>query len=1038
MARHLVSGPEEAVDLVTELISNAKKDNVLAPFVFITDNYREGNQLVNQFIGQYLASTSSGSVIGVSQITVTSMLEKICDLLDLEWSKSAYDDAAAKLLSTTLYGGSSFLQAPDLLPSTVSQIQKLISNYDWLDFAEDSLSNSVHASAATRTSKQLFSLARQIQTELADQRILSPFLATKFCLESPRIGSLPAVFQDGHYVVLSQNIPPALASLLESAIPSGQLDYVVLSETDDEVALEMGNLEIISYPDVMTEVRAGVAKAAEYLRLSGKPEEVAILYSDKQDYARHLRFALDDAGIAWIGSDPESLSSTKMAALIMDSLAIVLKSSDRKLDRKFLLRIIRSGLLRRPQEFTNNFSWMSVEKFIRETGLFNEAQNWIPQISKIAESQTELEAELGEALEAQADESFINDLRRKLNAARSARGLMSLISLYSDFIEELSVFGDKLCERDLCEALSNLVLKLVGSSEIRKLADSEKTCFEKLELVSLQADDTNLGSSQSAVASVYSKLQGVFDAGNSYRKGVGVFVGEIGQHPLRKINYQVILGASEGALPKRRQEDPLLPDVLKEALGITYQSMLPVVSELAKNDIRDFLAVLNSAQNATISFSRSGLIGTGSGNLSSVVKHLVAQSISVKSFEEAVDEKSSAALASDIARKTRLALATGESLDRDEYPGLDSMVALSSNEFGSFTGKLGPGIQTFNFKNSLSASAVETYLKCPHVFFVTRILGFKFEDDDDEIGNMRAMDFGTMVHQSLELLHEHCIEKNMLPGFGEPFSAEAIDAFQDIFNKQCDLVIEKGQAGWLPLFEQKRRNFLQLTEVYFALEHEFRSQAPKARSGNPDVPLRRELMLRPHLAEYSFDSRGESPLKIPVTASSGNVVTLTFKGQMDRVDKSLTDIHAGVIDFKTGKARNLVYSKNELVQDLLYSYAIRENKVDFANTNFVSFVYITLNKPDDSKIVRLREYDPQFYKDEVNGGYSDQELREKLKEANELQDEELMRLLQRLVDANEEGFFPPFAESRTAGFCEVCSKSLGITRAKAIYKKVPK
>ena len=1039
MTVHEVNGPDHASQLVTEILDRVKSANALSPVLFVTDNYRQGGQLVNQFIAEYLNSKNLKSIVGVSQITVDDLLEKFCDILDFDWTFERYEVAVSARVNLRLYSGQSFLDPKKLIPSTVSQIQKLVISYKWVDFEDSDLNKAVENSSSTKTAKDLFKFSKSINEDLAQQNILSPSRMLKLCQDPKSIAALSHHLKETYLIALTESCPKKVMDLIQAVSTDLSFSQLRIGETSAAQIEGAGNIEAASFPDVMTEVRAGVSKAIEFLLEAGKAEDVAILYSEESDYAKHLRFALDDAGLAWNGTAPDTFSTTKLAAFTLDALSLVLGVPPRKLDRKFLLRVIRSGLLKRQEDFAENFSWMSVERFIRENGFFNQAENWIPQLTKIASGEAELEKQLAEyELQPLDNEDPIEQTKRKLNDARAARVLLDLISKIQSFTDGIEQSKNALSEQAVMVSLLGLITSLAGDPKKRRLADAEKACFEAIDQLAQQVDTAASALSDAVIPQVVSKLQELFSTGNNFKKGPGIFVGNLTQHPLRQIRYQVLLGMSEGAFPRRRQEDPLSPDDLRTSLGVENEQSLPTSSSQVKTELRNVLSVLSSAKSVYVSFSRNGLIGQGSGNFTAAFDGNSITPTRISSFEDFVDLSPNAVTALDLQRKAVISQMSGADVDRKNYPGLDSAVALYSNEFGPLSGNIGSGLKMFNFANYLSASAVETYLKCPHKFFVTRILGFKFEDDDDEVETLRALDFGSMVHKSFELLHHYCVENDMMPDFGEPYSQAAIQAFKRIFNEQCDDIIQRGQAGWLPLFEQKRRNFLALTELYFELEHEFRSIAPRAKSNSPKIPLRADLQLRPHLAEFSFDSHGVIPLEIPVISTGGNAITLKFKGQMDRVDKSRPDVHAGVVDFKTSKAGTIVASKDELVQDLLYSHALRKNLVDFANVRFVSFAYITLNNPKDSRIKRIREVDKNLYIDEINGGFKANELIAKMNEVNQAQDAELLKILTRFVDANEKGLFPPFAESKSAGYCEVCADSFGDIRAEAIYKKVPK
>jgi len=1035
MSIKIVASPVEANDCISSIIADAKQSNPLAPIMFVTDNYRQGGKLVNQFISAYLDKSEAKSVVGLSQITLTDLIQKLCDKLEIDWSRAKYETALYEVVSAKLYSGSTFLEPTKLIPTTVHSIQRLVSNYCWIDFEDADLIAQVSNSKATRTSKDLFELAKEIDEDLASREILSPAKVLKVCLQPNNEQILASFIQETTFLVFAQALPESAVKLFNQIVKKDNLGFVFLGPVAQEVGNLQSKFEHYSFPDVMTEVRHATSKVIEYIQEGARAEDVAILYSDEGDYARHLKFALDNAGISWTGKDTDAMSATKMAALVLDVLSMSSSASQRKLDRKFLLRVIRSGLLRRPENFPANHSWTNIERFIREKGLFNNAENWIPQLETLASQLPSLEKELKELEKSPEDfEDPIKTLRRSVSESRSAAALLNIIQVCEKYIGPEGSLRAGRSEQEVMMSLIELINQIVGNVDKRRISDSDRECLDGLVQLGNQLSTHPVAIASSVLPSLIAKIEQLFATGGSYRTGPGIFVGQINQHPLRQIKFQVLLGVSDGAFPKRRQEDPLSPDALRIALGPDYANVLPSSSKQTQDEIRSGVSLLSGAKRAVVSFSRSGLIGLGSGNPSSDVRSLIGTEVPINSFEQLVDFSANAVLPIDVARKSQLASMTGSSNDRASYPGLDSLVALMGNEFGSFTGKVGSSQETFNFDNSLSASAIETYLKCPHKFFVTKILGFRFEDDEDEVEVLRALDFGTIVHKSFELLHQHCVETQMMPDFGEPYSTAAVEKFKEIFNSQCDDAIQRGQAGWRPLFEQKRRNFLNLTSLYFKLEHEFRSMAPKAKSNSPEIPIREDFKLRPHLAEFSYDSQGVLPLEIKVLSSDNVTRTLKFKGQMDRVDKSRSDIHAGVIDFKTGKASRLVAAKKELIQDLLYSYALRENMVDFANVQYVSFAYITLNTPKESRIVGLRDVDKGLYVDDTVGGYSGLDLLERIRLNNMDADDELKTVLRGFVDANERGIFPPFSGSSTSSNCEVCAKSFGEKRAAQIFK----
>jgi ATP-dependent helicase/DNAse subunit B len=549
------------------------------------------------------------------------------------------------------------------------------------------------------------------------------------------------------------------------------------------------------------------------------------------------------------------------------------------------------------------------------------------------------------------------------------------------------------------------------------------------------SSSANVSNDRAVAKALQTKVKQALRVSGTYRKGGGVFVGELNVSPLLCFDSLIVIGSSEGALPKRQLESPLISNEVCDILDELYPGMFPSTVELSRLEKVAAHSIFTSADQITFSFARSGLVGSGSGHLSPLLEKIPSLSIkSVSHFSEYTDAEANAVLPFDLARKTVLQGAAGSNTDRESQPGLDSAVALYSHEYGHFSGNFKVDVSSYLTDKVLSPSAIETYLKCPHKFFVTKILGFVFEDDDDEIEVFRASDFGTIVHSSFEQFHKLCLADNLLPNFGEAFTADAIEQFSLIFNQECDRAIAKGQAGWLPLFEQKRKTFLKNLNLYFALEHKHRSMSPGGQ-----VLLRDAFTLRPHLAEYSFDLDGLMPVRIPVEGTK-KTHDIQFKGRIDRADKSRSDYMAGIVDFKTSRAISITSSAEEHIQDLVYSYALRHNSADFSNTKIVVFSYLTINKEKESKLVNLREnypdgqpVDAAIFKSESEGGYSDTELPSKVQEHNAKLDGLLIAHLRSLIVAGETGNFPLNPESKSVNYCEVCSDSFGKANAKIIY-----
>ncbi len=1027
----------EAQSKIVDLIGRTKSVDSMTPVTLLADNHRTGNQIVNQISRRYFELNENSSLIAVTHVTASQLLDRLSVEMDLDWSFTQFESSVTQLVYELLHTNDQIIPRDLLTPATIQSIIDYVSRFNWIDLEDADLTKRINHSQATSTAIKLFDFAVQVHEALDKSKVATPTKLLKSIKKSLSASSKEILKEEfGVFVVTSSASSSILKGVIED-ISGTESFYSLELETENFAEIEGyagKTLNLVSFPDVFTEIRATLKTLSNYLSERDNPDRIGILYTDAVEYSKPLASALDNAGIPWHGPSSEMPANSRLAILFSDIMDYAADSGDLKFDRKFLLRAIRSGLLKRPDDFPEGLYWPIVEKFVREQGLFGSVASWIPRLSQLSGTESEVLDEIEELEKHPEDnEDLIKSKKRELVATQSAKAILYLANLVMGFKTALN----DVSRTDSEVAGSKLALELLDvlvNRNSKKLTSVDSTAMQILSQLESASSSSIVSNDRAVANALQAKAKQALRVSGAYRKDGGVFVGELAASPLLCFDALIVLGSSEGSLPKRQIENPLISNELCNILDQMHPGMFPSTVEISGLERVLAHSIFASADQITFSFARSGLVGSGSGHISPLLDKIPSLSTrSVSDFSEYTDQEGNAVLPFDLARKRLLQGATGLNSDREAQPGLDSAVALYAHEFGHFSGNFKVDVSEYLTDKALSPSAIETYLKCPHKFFVTKILGFVFEDEDDEIEVFRASDFGTIVHSSFELFHKLCLADNHLPNFGEAFSETAIEKFSLIFNQECDRAIAKGQAGWLPLFEQKRTTVLKNLNLYFGLEHKHRNMSPGGQ-----FLLRDAFALRPHLAEYSFDLDGLMPIQIPVEGSK-STHKIQFKGRMDRADKSRSDYLAGIVDFKTGRAASITSSAEEHIQDLVYSYALRHNSADFSNTKIVLFSYLTLNKEKESKLVNLRdkypdgqEVDGAIFKSESEGGYSDSELPAKVEEHNSKLDGLLLTHLKSLVVAAETGNFPLNPESKSVTYCEVCSDSFGRTNAKMI------
>jgi hypothetical protein len=1017
----------EANRIVVEILKRTRSNSALTPVTFITPNYRTGNSLVNQF-ARSLVLDEGLALASIEQVTAMDLLSKIALRVDLIWSFPEYSRALSRATSRKLYRDEQFGPADKLMPSTVLAITEALSRFSWVDLEDHVIFDALVNARLTPTSARLLNFAREIQMELNLSDCITPAkLLKNLDSQIPEIISSGFSEALGRVIQIDEGLPESFSELIHKLVNAEMFTAIKVAKKGAHS--ENQETTVNSFSDVFTETRHAVKKVVDYLNISGSALDVAILYSDPKDYATTLMSALDDAGIAWYGPAKDLAANSRIAILVKDILEYSAAPQTNFLDRKTVMRAIRSRILANPSGLPDEFSWYKVERYIKSTGLFNNSEAWLPELKKTAESLADLLPELEEAEKYPDETEVLDAVKERLDSAYSAKALVALIEAIADFKSKVKESRNSVTEAQASEAFLELLTFLLGENRNRKLPIlDEKALVIINESLNLGfGDDDEVG--QNHGRALLTKITGALNSKGINKSGGGVYIGDVNQPGAIMYKYLVVLGCSEGALPKRVQEDPLIPDLLKRELPSSLVHALPDTNLSITNAAANIKSVVRGASHVAISFARDGLVGTGSGKISPLVKEITSAPVTdVLSFENYVDSAANAVLESDLARKANLEQSASAGIETPPIPELSSALSLHSAQFTEYIGNLGPGTNAYPLETSiLSPSAVEAYLKCPHKFLVSYGLGFKFEDETDEIEDYRANDFGTMAHAAWEDLLNECARNGTLPAAGEPFSEADRERFKEIFQSQVQASKNKGQAGWEPLFDERANEFLANVDRYFELEHQHRSMTLKStQDGSELVPVREVFKLRPYLAEYSFDQDGLLFLNIEVPVTTG-VVQMRFKGRMDRLDLSTNVVAAGVLDFKTTAASRILSNASEHIQDLLYAHAMRNSQA-FPSIRLVNFNYLTMRDYKESDLVTLRGVPWEIYTDERNGGYPEANLANQIEELNNRMDKDLKARLSQLAIAIEQGRFEPNPRSKSADYCEVC-KALGKTKA---------
>jgi ATP-dependent helicase/nuclease subunit B len=176
-----------------------------------------------------------------------------------------------------------------------------------------------------------------------------------------------------------------------------------------------------------------------------------------------------------------------------------------------------------------------------------------------------------------------------------------------------------------------------------------------------------------------------------------------------------------------------------------------------------------------------------------------------------------------------------------------------------------------------SATALESWVRCPHGYFLRYLLRVAPVQQPEEVVRISPADRGTVLHDVLEHLVATAGAQGWTPGPGEPWPERAEAVLADAARTRFARAEAEGITGFAPLWELDRKAML----------------ADLAEWLGRDDERRREFGgLAPLAAEWGFDG-------VEVGLGDGRAVRL--RGRIDRIDRA-ADGTLVVTDYKTGRA----------------------------------------------------------------------------------------------------------------------------------------
>lgn len=636
---------------------------------------------------------------------------------------------------------------------------------------------------------------------------------------------------------------------------------------------------VINASDSDDEVRCVVR---DLLRTLGTApaHRVAVLYANATPYARLVHEQLGQAGVVVNGPGTRPIAERALVRALLE----ILDLRERDVPRAELFRALGNAPTRDPTG--QRIPLARWERISRAAGVVA-GEDWAGRLDAyLAEQAKAFETELAQddprtwkleqlqrrTADATALRAFATDLRRQLAAAAALSSWDALanwaLTLFTGLFGEDDESWLPPEEQYAKASVLTTLRALAGLDEIEPRADLDAL---------RQALDAEFSAALPRAG----------------RFGEGVLVAPLSAAVGLDLDTVYVLGLAEDVYPGRLHEDPLLPETAR----IAANGELNVTRDRLDAKHRDLLAAFSAATTVVACFPRGDLRRSTRRLPSRFLlptlrelggdTRLAATRWNEPAYGSAVVTAGSFAgqllttadLAGEQEWRIREVAAT-HTLDDDAFRAAHELLqARATNAFTRFDGNLGAvdGLpDLLRDDRVIAPTTLETYAKCPHAYFLERLLGVKPVEAPEDIYEISPADTGTFVHEVFDELVKSFEEA--LPGPGEPWSAEQRARMRELAREKAAAYERAGRTGHERLWQRARQSILA------DLEHML----------DDDDAWRADTGARVVASEMPFGRDGQAP--VSVATAEGRIL---MRGSADKVDLG-ADGMVYVTDIKTG------------------------------------------------------------------------------------------------------------------------------------------
>lgn len=677
------------------------------------------------------------------------------------------------------------------------------------------------------------------------------------------------------------------------------------------------NVTITSVSDADDEVRHVIRGIVNAARHGIAFDRMAVVYASDQPYVRLLHDHLDAADIPLNGSSVRTLAESTAGRLLLRLLAL----PDRAYRREDVIAMVSSSPLIWNGTTVPTRSW---DQLSRNAGVVKGSRDWELRL------QTFMDDALGAAANFSEDPEYEARVRRLQRDAATAKELQTFMNVLVESLDRGVVLDSWEQRAKWCRGLLDTFL-----APLVDWPETEQVALDRVHLIldRLATLDTV---EPTASLSIFRRtldleLDGGLGRVGSF--GNGVLVGPAGVTLGLSLDRVWVLGMSEGSFPSRPHDDSLLPDRDRRGVGV-----LRLRSGRTGDEHRHFqaaLAAVGPTGAAHLLFPRGDLRQSNERTPSRWLVEIVQQrlandrlsgsdiaSVSADWIDHSPSFMSGVTTTTFPATSQEFELASlvthlwthGDVTDHELLApqgrlaaGAHAQRLRMSNSFTRFDGNLsavgieapGTGVR------ATSATALETWARCPHQYYVRYLLGVDPLETPELRLRIDPLSKGTLIHEILEAFVRHRIAASQPDRFG--WNTDDADRLHDIADTAFAAVKARGLTGEALYWQRDQVLLRRDLDEFLSL----------------DTKRRRDGRLRPVATELEFGLAGADAVQVPLP----NGPTIALRGSIDLVDETPNG-DLVVVDYKTGKRSPITtkdpHKNGTKLQLVLYALAARQ------------------------------------------------------------------------------------------------------------------